>query len=278
MSAIVNGVLNGTIGLLCNKLRDYAANQLKGGDLNEDQCRQIVVRELDDIKARLDGLARKDLLASLSFFKEGVTRLYGSLERSRESCDDGSSPESFEDESEVEGAKAMLPVTQPEYDVVQRVSNLSELTGNLNIVSQGLYLSAQKSFEEAKRLATEAFNNEMLSIGDRSMSTKLRIASRILECLDDPDAAVRDCLLYLKELHDLPAVQAMFSVWSDSDKGISSRIRAFFNETERNVCVESILMINALLIDLVMKYTNIKMGVLNWPMIKTGKNLVTIHC
>ncbi|CAB4013983.1 Hypothetical predicted protein [Paramuricea clavata] len=272
MSAIVSGVLNSTIGLLCSKLRDYTAERLNESDLNDEKCRQIIVRELDDIKSKLDGLSRKDLLASLSFFKEGVTRLYSSLEISGESCDGPSTSQAYvEDQSEVEGATAMIPVTQAEHDIVQRVSELSELIGNLKIASQDRYKSAKESLKEAKRLATEAFNNAALSSEDRLMASKLRIASRILECLDDPEAAVRDCFLYLKELHDLPAVQAMFSVWYNSDKGITSRIRARFNKKKRDVNVDSIQMINALLIDLAMKFTNISMGCLNWPTIKIGK-------
>ena len=274
MSAIVSGVLNSTIGLLCSKLRDYTAKRLNEGDANDEKCRQIIVRELDDIKSKLDGLSRKDLLASLSFFKEGVTRLYTSLETSVESCDGPSTSQaSVEDQSEVEGATTMIPVTQAERDVVQRASELSELIGNLKIASQDRYKSAKESLKEAKRLATEAFNNAALSSEDRLMASKLRIASRILECLDDPEAAVRDCLLYLKELHDLPAVQAMFSVWYDSGKGIASRLRARFNQKKRNVNVDSIQMINALLIDLAMKFTNISMGCLNWPTIKIGKGI-----
>jgi hypothetical protein len=93
---------------------------------------------------------------------------------------------------------------------------------------------AKESFKESKRLATEAFNNVALSTEDRLMASKLRIAGRILEGLDDPDVAVKDCLLYMKELHDLPAVQAMFSVWQDADKGITSRLRARFNKKSRN--------------------------------------------
>jgi hypothetical protein len=62
--------------------------------------------------------------------------------------------------------------------------------------------------EETRRLATEAFNNVALSAEDRLMASKLRIVSRILEGLEDPQAAVHDCLLYLKELQDLPAVHA----------------------------------------------------------------------
>jgi hypothetical protein len=276
MSAIVSGVLNSTIGLLCSKLRDYTAKRLNEGDANDEKCRQIIVRELDDIKSKLDGLSRKDLLASLSFFKEGVTRLYTSLETSVESCDGPSTSQaSVEDQSEVEGATTMIPVTQAERDVVQRASELSELIGNLKIASQDRYKSAKESLKEAKRLATEAFNNAALSSEDRLMASKLRIASRILECLDDPEAAVRDCLLYLKELHDLPAVQAMFSVWYDSGKGIASRLRARFNQKKRNVNVDSIQMINALLIDLAMKFTNISMGsgCLSWPTIKIGKEI-----
>lgn len=38
------------------------------------------IGELDDIKTKLDRLSRNDLLASLSFLKEGVTELYISLE------------------------------------------------------------------------------------------------------------------------------------------------------------------------------------------------------
>jgi hypothetical protein len=112
-----------------------------------------------------------------------------------------------------------------------------------------------------------------LSTDDRMMASKLRIASRILEGFDDLDVAVQDCLLYLKELQDLPAVQAMFSVWQDADKGITSRLRARFNKKNRNDNIESVQMLNALLIDLTMKFTNISMGLFNWPTIKIGMKL-----
>ena len=266
MSAIVSGILNSTVGLLCSKLRDYTAQRLHEGDLSDDKCRQIIVRELDDIKSKLDGFSRKDLLASLSFFKEGVTRLYNSLETSGEAH--------TEDEYEIEGATAttfeQFSVTQAGRDALESSFDLSEAIGNLKIASQERFKLAKESFKESKRLATEAFNNVALSIEDRLMASKLRIASRILEGFDDAEAAVRDCLLYLKELQDLPAVQAMFSVWRGSDKGITSRLRARFNKNERNVNIESIQMINALLIDLVMKFTNIRMGLFNWPTIKIG--------
>ena len=277
MTAIVNAVLNSTVGLLCNELRDFTAETLNEMNLNDEKCRQIVVLELDDIKAKLDGFSRKDLLASLSFLKEGVTRLYISLDISGESSGQPNTSKPHKtDKSKLRDATAtrtaeQSSVTQAERDDLECAFQLSTITGNLKIASKGRYNLALESFKETRRLATEAFNNVALSTEDRVMASKLRIASRILEGLDDTEAAVRDSLLYLKGLQDLPAVQAMFAVWRDSDKGITSRLRANINRKKRNVNIESIRMINALLIDFTMSVTKIKMGVLNWPTIKTGK-------
>ena len=76
MSSIVTAVFNATIGLLVNKGRDLASERLKDGDVTDRQFRNLIVREMDDIKSKLDGLARKDLLASISFFKKGLEFLY----------------------------------------------------------------------------------------------------------------------------------------------------------------------------------------------------------
>ena len=276
MSAIVSGIVNSTLGLLCNKLRDYTAQRLNEGDISDSQCRQMVVREIDDIKQKLDGLSRKDLLASLSFFKEAVTDLYISLTTCGESCEKPSTSQAHTEDDEREGATATMaveqfPVKQVEGDAIDTAFDLHKLIGNLKIASEERYQSAKKSFEEAKRLATEAFNNTALSTEDRVMASKLRIASRILGCLDDQEAAVHGCLLYLKELHDLPAIQAMFTVWQE--KGFTSRLRARFNQTKRKVMVESIQAINEFLLNLTLQYTKMKMGVLNWPIINISKGI-----
>jgi len=70
MASIIAAVLKATVGLLFNKSRDLAAPRLKEGDVTEQQFRNMIVREIDDIKSKLDGLARKDLLTSISIFKE----------------------------------------------------------------------------------------------------------------------------------------------------------------------------------------------------------------
>ena len=93
------------------------------------------------------------------------------------------------------------------------------------------------------------------------MAGKLRIASRILGCLDDPEAAVHDCLLYLEGLQNLPARQAIFTVWQE--KGFTSRLRARYNQMKRNEMVESIPAITRLLLNLSLQHTNIRTDSLN---------------
>ena len=83
MSSIVTAVFKATIGLLVNKGRDKAAEKLRDGDITDQKFRGLIVREIDDIKSKLDGLARKDLLASISFFEEGVELLYVVFDKAR---------------------------------------------------------------------------------------------------------------------------------------------------------------------------------------------------
>ena len=80
MASIVTAVLKATVGLILNKGRDLAADKLQEGDVTEQQFRNMIVREIDDIKSKLDGLARKDLLTSVSIFKEGIVFLYEVLD------------------------------------------------------------------------------------------------------------------------------------------------------------------------------------------------------
>ena len=76
MSSIVTILFEASIGLLVNKGRDKAAEILKDDYVTDQKFRSLIVREIDDIKSKLDALSRKDLEASISFFKEGIALLY----------------------------------------------------------------------------------------------------------------------------------------------------------------------------------------------------------
>ena len=82
MSSIITTILRSTVGLLCDKARDSAANKLKDGDLADEKMREIIVKDLTDIKSKLDCLSLKDLDSSFSFLKEGIELLNIVLDKS----------------------------------------------------------------------------------------------------------------------------------------------------------------------------------------------------
>ena len=96
MSSMVTAVFKATIGLLVNNGKDWAAEKLKEGDVTaavtDQNFRGLIVREIDDIKSKLDGLSRKDLLASISFFQEGIELLYEVFDKARYRSEGGDVP------------------------------------------------------------------------------------------------------------------------------------------------------------------------------------------
>ena len=76
MSSIATALFKVTIGLLVNKGRDKAAEILKDGDVTDQRFHSLIVREIDDVKSKLDALSRKDLEVSISFFEDGIALLY----------------------------------------------------------------------------------------------------------------------------------------------------------------------------------------------------------
>ena len=85
MSSLITAVFKATIGLLVNKGRDKLAEKLNEGDVTEQKFRGLIVREIDEVKLKLNGLARKDLKTSISYFKEGIELLYEVFESARPS-------------------------------------------------------------------------------------------------------------------------------------------------------------------------------------------------
>ena len=74
MAVIPIAVFQATFGWLVHKGRDKAVEKLS--DVTHKQFRNIIMSEIDDMSSKLDGLSRKDLLASISFFREGIELLY----------------------------------------------------------------------------------------------------------------------------------------------------------------------------------------------------------
>ena len=238
-------------------IRTKTAEKLQDGGLTDQKFRGWIVRELDDIKSKLDAMSRKDLRASISFLQQGIERLNMSVGESCQSGDPGESPStSTKSAQQLEDAVA-----------------LADAIGKLKIESSERFDLAKNSFQEASKQATLAFHNASLSTEERILASKVRLASGILEHLEDPEIATSDCLQYLKELHDMPAIKEIFSVY------VQGRVKSLFKRDSRKEIVESVTILNLILADFISKFTKRWMGAFDWPTIECGKTVVhPIYC
>jgi hypothetical protein len=247
MSSIITSILSSSIGLLWNKARDSTAAKLKDGDVTDTKIREIVVRELNDIKTKLDGLSRKDLLSSYDFLQEGVDLLNVSLDKSKL-------------EKKAETTAGNSSVDQSE--ILSEALELSQAMGILKINADKEFESALERFKDARKAATHAFRIESLRIEDRILAAKLRVVSELLECLESPETAIPGCLSFLKKLHGLPAVQEMFNVY------LKRGIKSMLNKGQRVENVKSVMMINYVLFKYVSKFGSKYSSAHAWPTIE----------
>ncbi|KAK2557810.1 hypothetical protein P5673_019775 [Acropora cervicornis] len=211
MSSIATAVFKLTVGMLVNKGRDKTAERLKDGDVTDQIFRDLIVREIDDIKSKLDGLARKDLKASTIFFKDGIKLLYQVFGKARITSDATACHKAF---SLVKEMKL-------------------ELTG-LNESAKRLLSDAKKRFKDARRRAIDAFANEALKTADRILAMQYRVMWTILEKVDTPADAVAPC----RTPSRLPAVQEYFNV--ELTKGL----RAQFERDKRRKIIAEVWHVN----------------------------------
>ena len=295
MSAIVTTVLKGTLGFLIKKGRKAAVERLKDSDVTNEKLKNWIVDEIDSINSKLDAMAKKDLGASISFFKEGLVFLNNAMETI--TCGLGSlnaSPvqvgkvknvkeENFEESNEKanpeaskqgaswpklfwsifskatgfwdqgreneKGLEAASQMTEePERSSGAEVNELPftrELRKmNLNSLNEiEAILDAKKRFDDARRRATDAFNNAVLTPLDRILAMGVRLMATILEKVDNPESALDACISGLNELHSMPFVTENFSV--ELQKGIKSRL----SKDERRQIISFVCQVNCTIYD-----------------------------
>ena len=234
MSSIVTAVFKATIGMLVNKGRDKAADKLKHGDVTHQNFRRLIVREIDEISKKLDGLSRKDLLSSISFFEEGIELLYKVFDQARSKSGNGAAKaqahcagDCAEAFSLAEGMRS-LDVTDLDKSATRALSD------------------AKKRFEDARRKATEAFNNDALETPDRILAMQYRVMATILEKVDYPEDALEPCRVCIKELNTLKAVQNSFQV--QLTEGIRA-VRTFVGKDERRKIISGVCLVNRVIYD-----------------------------
>ena len=222
MSVIITAVFKATMGWLVDKCRDEAAKKLKDGDITDQQFRGIIMREIDDLSSKLDGLSRKDLLASISFFREGVELLYEVFEDTRSRCEYGA------DAAQAACAEAV---------------SLTEGMKHLELTKSATrkLADAKKRFESARERATDAFCNEALSPNDRILSMQYRVMATVLEKIDHPEDVLAPCKVCIEELNSLPVVQQ--SLREQLKTGFRA-VKSLFNKEERRKVISGVCLVN----------------------------------
>ena len=255
MSSIITTLFKATLGLLVNKGRDKAAEILKDGDVTDQRFHSLIVREIDDIKSKLDALSRKDLEASISFFEEGIALLYEVFDivKSRNEC----------------GAATAQTACDEAFSLVEGIRRL-ELTGLDESATRKLS-TAKKRFEDARREATRAFKNEGLKTSDRILAMKYRVMATILETVDNPADAVAPCGVCVKELNSLSAVQNSFDVQLKT--GIQ-KVRGLFGKEERREIIYNVCHVNRVIFDIALALGRVDFS----PSVDIGENKVIPLC
>ena len=295
MSAIVTTVLKGTLGFLIKKGRKAAVERLKDSDVTNEKLKNWIVDEIDSINSKLDAMAKKDLGASISFFKEGLVFLNNAMETI--TCGLGSlnaSPvqvgkvknvkeENFEESNEKanpEASKQEASWPKEFWSIVSKATGFwdqgrenekgleaaSQMTEeperfsgaeenelpftrelrkmNLNSLNEiEAILDAKKRFDDARRRATDAFNNAVLTPLDRILAMGVRLMATLLEKVDNPVSALDACISGLNELHSMPFVTENFSV--ELQKGIKSRL----SKDERRQIISFVCQVNRTIYD-----------------------------
>ena len=253
MSVIITAVFKATMGWLVDKCRDEAAKKLKDGDITDQQFRGIIIREIDDLRSKLDGLSRKDLLASISFFREGVELLYEVFEDTRSRSKYGA-----------DAAQAACAETVSLTEGMKHLELTKSATRKL--------ADAKKRFESARERATDAFSNEALSPNDRILSMQYRVMATVLEKIDHPEDVLAPCKVCIEELNSLPVVKQ--SLREQLKTGFRA-VKSLFNKEERRKIISGVCLVNRVAFN-VIRTVPVKELFPKWLTIDTGKEKVDL--
>ena len=253
MSVIITAVFKATMGWLVDKCRDEAAKKLKDGDITDQQFRGIIMREIDDLRSKLDGLSRKDLLASISFFREGVELLYEVFDDTRSRSEYGA------DAAQAACAEAVSLTEGMKY--LQLTESATRQLAN-----------AKDRFKLARQMATIAFSNEALSPNDRILAMQYRMMATVLETIDHPADAAAPCRVCIEELNGLPVVKQ--SLQEQLKTGFRA-VKSFFNKEERRKVISGVCLVNRVAFN-VIRTVPVKELFPKWLMIDTGEEKVDL--
>ena len=257
------------------------AEKLKEGDVTDKKVRDLIVREVKDIKSKLDGLSRKDLLAAVDSFETGVRFLFQALDVKPSG------------EASAATEKTSVGIKEENVDladVVKIVSFASEMEKiqkiDLDEATKITFYQAKERFKMAREKATEASNNEALEVFDRITAIRCRVMAAILESVVETartagdlspktvksalENALNECDQCLQKLHCLPAVQDCFKV--GLEKGLLN-LRRRFGKDERRRMISTVCQVNRAIYNATQAVGG-DFHVWVWPSVDTGEDKV----
>lgn len=286
MTSVITAVFKATAGLLVSEERPRdktdktTADKLKEDDVTHRKFCSLTVRKTDSVKSKVDRFAaRKDLLAGISFLKEGIAILYQVFEKTNgddhytgtvQATAAGKEKDDLVDSLQSEAALACSKTVS----LVKGLNNFQLIISELDeSAAEEALFDAKRRFEDARRKATEAFGNEALKTCDRILAMVVRVTGTILEKVDNPANALAACSVCLEELHALAAVQKCFNVKPAKGFKFASK------KDERTEIVAGVLNINRVIQDVMQLVDSSKQaGLLVWPCVDVeAENLRPFH-
>ena len=283
MSSIITAVFKATIGLIVNKGRDATAKRLEDGEVVDQKFRGVIVREIEDIKTKLDGLARKDLLSGIDAFETGLGHLYQAIDA-----------EAGEATTRAAGTfleKHLKEISSPSPTAASKTVALAAEMNHMKLkelsdkIKQALS-QAKERFKMAREEATSSFNNEVLSTFTRVTAIRYRVMATMLGSAIETVAtagdlstlsvenalenALPECEQCLQKLNSLPDVQNSFKV--ELENGLLD-IKDRFGKDERRQIISTVCQINRAIYD-AKKTVNKDIGIGSWPLVDTGEDKV----
>ncbi|KAL9960193.1 hypothetical protein ACROYT_G033612 [Oculina patagonica] len=253
LQAAATSLVKETISTAASAARGKSRSNNRSIDQGQQQLNRSIeqginniIANYDNIKSKLDGIARKDLLASISFFNEGFVYLCQIFD------EETTGVNVYNIRGKVApGSKTPSPSTAwPE-----AISLINALKPDLDDSARRALSDAKERFKDARRKATKAFCNEALSTDERILAIRYRVAATLLEKVENPAEALGACKLCLEELHSMPAVEDTF----DRNGGAVTKIH-------KEVCD-----VNSVICDVTQLVGNAG-ELLNWPCVVGFRN------
>lgn len=259
MASVVVETLRLTFKLLLNKIRDKGAYNLKHGDVSDERFRDFIVHELTEIREKLEGLCKLDLIASANFFKDGVSLMYHSFSKTGK-CSPSIQTEVYKEDFD-NISLVNTDATNIELDEWEVLHLMSDgLQFDKLDCQDKFFVEAKDFFKKAAESATKAFSNEGLDIYDRVLAMKFRVAATMLQFISEPELAVVLSKNYLDQLNGLPEVREGFSV-----RFGRFNMKRLFCEMRREALISAVVSINRIIWEYVHLSTKGDDFLRHWP-------------